>query len=163
MILMKFRTLVTSFWFSIFYFLSKKGGFPIFIYHIKCSPHVYLQCTILGYFCKTFFNGYEWAKWTNFLLAVMRRSPRRHSSSSKTFKKSENIDTKFYDHFRDNWIIWDDEPARPWRSLTTYFSKSIRDREVKFWKHHQSILQFVILKFDINIFDSLETMRSSAT
>ena len=113
-----------------------------------------------------YFNSefdYEWTKRTKFLLVVIYRSPRRHSSSSKTFKKSENIDTKFYDHFRDNWIIWDDEPARPWRSLTTYFSKSIRDREVKFWKHHQSILQFVILKFDINIFDSLETMRSSAT
>ena len=34
------------------------------------------------------FSCYVWAKRTSYLLAVIYRSPRRHSNSSKTFKKN---------------------------------------------------------------------------
>ena len=32
-----------------------------------------------------------WKKWTKFLLAVIYKSPKRYSNSSKTFKKSEKL------------------------------------------------------------------------
>ena len=55
------------------------------------------------------------------------------------------------------------DPARTWRSLTAYFSESIKDREVKFVLNLHSNLEFVLSKFGIDIFDSLETMRFSET
>ena len=47
--------------------------------------------------------------------------------------------------------------------LTPYFSETIKDRNVKFWHNLHSSLVFVILKFEFDIFNSLETMRFSAT
>ena len=43
--------------------------------------------------------------------------------------------------------------------MTSYFSKTVKDRNVKFWHNLHSSLQFVLSKFGFNIFDSLETMR----
>ena len=53
--------------------------------------------------------------------------------------------------------------ARPWYSLTAYFSESMKDRDVKFGHNFDSGLTIMLLKFGIDIFDSLETMRFSAT
>ena len=50
-----------------------------------------------------------------------------------------------------------------WRSLTSYFSKIIKDRDVKCWHNIDSGLQILLSKFGINIFDNLKTMRSSAS
>ena len=47
----------------------------------------------------------EWTKRTKFLLAVIYRSPRRHSSSSKTLTKIGKTEINLYDHFRTSWIL----------------------------------------------------------
>ena len=39
------------------------------------------------------------------LLAVIYGSPRRHSNSSKIFKKIGKIEINFYDHFRTSWSL----------------------------------------------------------
>ena len=62
------------------------------------------------------------------------------------------------------WI--NDEPARPDPTVThlmAHVSESIKDREVKFWHNLHSGLRFVPLRFEIDIFDSLDTMRFSVT
>ena len=41
-----------------------------------------------------------------------------------------------------------------WTIFDAYFSKSIKDRDVKFRHNHHSRLHFVLLKFEINISDS---------
>ena len=81
-------------------------------------------------------DSYEWAKRTKFLLTVMYRSRQRHSNSSKPLRKSEKI--HFYDNFRTSLIVCNNEPARPelarpWRSLTTYVSETIKDSDMKFY------------------------------
>ena len=40
-------------------------------------------------------NYYKWAKWTEFLLAVIYGSPRRHSLSYNTFKKNGKTEIIF--------------------------------------------------------------------
>ena len=45
----------------------------------------------------------------------------------------------------------------------SHFSEIVRDRKVKFWHNLHSNLQFVLSKFRIYIFDSLETMCLFAT
>ena len=45
-----------------------------------------------------------------------------------------------------------------WRYLIAYFSESIRDWDVKFQHNYHSSLYFVLYKFGINIFDSLENI-----
>ena len=37
-------------------------------------------------------------------------------TAQNVYKKSEKIDTHFYDHFCTNWIIYNDEPPRPDRN-----------------------------------------------
>ena len=54
-------------------------------------------------------------------------------------------------------------PVRPLRSLAAYFSESIEDREMKFVRNLFSNIQFMLGKFEIDIFDSLETMSFSVT
>ena len=49
------------------------------------------------------------------------------------------------------------------RSLMSYFSETIKDRNVKFWHNLHSSLQFVLSKFKFDIFDTLENMRFYAT
>ena len=44
-----------------------------------------------------------------------------------------------------------------------YFLEIIKYWDVKFLQKHDSSLQSVLLKFEIDIFDSLETMHFSAT
>ena len=46
--------------------------------------------------------------------------------------------------------------------MTNYISGSIIDKIVKIWHNLDSILMIVLLKFWINIFYILETMRFSA-
>ena len=46
-------------------------------------------------------------------------------------------------------LAWPDPPI--WRSLTTYLSESIIDKDVKFWHNLDSILQFMLSKFRNNI------------
>ena len=51
-------------------------------------------------FCLTLYiqlTNHEWAKWTKFLLAVVYGSPQRPSNSSKTLRKSEKLETHFYE------------------------------------------------------------------
>ena len=44
----------------------------------------------------------------------MSEWPRRHSNSSKTFKKNrKKIEINLHDHFRTSWIILNNEPSRP--------------------------------------------------
>ena len=38
----------------------------------------------------------------------------------KALKKSKKIETNFYHYFKTSLIIWNDETARPQRSLTAY-------------------------------------------
>ena len=66
-------------------------------------------------------------------------------------KKSEKIEIILCDHFRTR------------RSLTAYFSESIEDKNVQFSHNLYSSLQFALLKFGIDIFDSVETMLFSVT
>ena len=55
------------------------------------------------------------------------------------------------------------DPAAPCRSLTAYFSESMKDRDVQFLQNLYSSLKFMILRFGIDIFDSFEIMPFSAT
>ena len=48
-------------------------------------------------------------------------------------------------------------PAQSKRFLTAYFSKTMKDKNVKSWHSLHSSLEFMLSKFGINIFDSLET------
>ena len=54
-------------------------------------------------------------------------------------------------------LLWHEVPtvARPWRFLT-HFSERIKDRAVKFWHNLYSCLQFVLSKFGIDIYDSVD-------
>ena len=55
---------------------------------------------------------------------------------------------------------------RPDPTVTNFdglFLGNMKDRDVKFLHNHHSRLQFVLLKLGIDISDSLETMRFSAT
>ena len=47
--------------------------------------------------------------------------------------------------------------------ISIYFSESMKDGDVNVFDNHHSSLQFVLLKFDIDIFDSLKTKHFSAT
>ena len=55
------------------------------------------------------------------------------------------------------------DPARPGHSSTAYFSKSIKDRDVKSSHNLHSSLQFMVSKFGIDIYISLKTMSISAS
>ena len=65
------------------------------------------------------------------------------------------------------WVYAARTPQGKWvmtrlsRSLASYFSETIKDWNVKFWHNRHSSLQFVLFIFAFDIFDSLETMRSS--
>ena len=65
------------------------------------------------------------------------RSPRRHAHRSKIFKT--------------NWK----KLKYIFMIILTYFSKHLKDRDVKFWHNLYSSFQFVLSKFGINIFNSL--------
>ena len=52
-------------------------------------------------------------------------------------------------------------PTRPWRYLTTYILEIVKDRDVKYWHNVDSSLKIVLLKFEIDIFDSLKIMHFS--
>ena len=54
-------------------------------------------------------------------------------------------------------------PVRTKRSLTAYILESIKDMNVKLQLNLHSSLQFMILKFGIDIFDSFEIKLFSAT
>ena len=56
-------------------------------------------------------------------------------------------------------------PTWPGSTLTLFDSLFIgqyKDRNVKFWNNLHSRLRFLLSIFEIDIFDSLETMRLSA-
>ena len=132
------------------------------------SAHTYILQYIYIIWNKFKWFNYEWGKRTKFLLAVIYGLPRRHSNRSKTFKKIAKIKINYHDHFMTNWIIWNNEPARPgpaqpWRSFMAYFSENMKDRDVKCCRNLYSSLQFVLSNFGIDIFHSLETMSFSAT
>jgi len=55
------------------------------------------------------------------------------------------------------------DPPRPWRYLTTYFLENIEERSETFQHNIDSSVQFVLYKFRIDIFDSLETLLFSAS
>ena len=55
---------------------------------------------------------------------------------------------------------WPDPTVTPFDGL---FLGKYKYRESKFWRNLHLSLQFVILKFEIDICDSLETMRFSKT
>ena len=46
------------------------------------------------------------------------------------------------------------DPTQYWRTLTAYFLESVKDRDVKFVNNIYSSLQFMLLKFGIDICDS---------
>ena len=89
------------------------------------------------------------------------------SNSSKTFKNNGRNWNDF------SWLVWNNEsdrpdqtrpnPTRPWRCLTAYFSKNDIYRDVKLWHYLDQSLQFVLFKFEIYLFNSLKTIRFSAT
>ena len=150
---------------------------PIFHWDIvlTCFQHIMLRVprivTILKlfiYFTRKLLqkaNYYEWVKRTKFLLAVIYGSLRRHSDSSKTFKKivkkcKYSLMTIF--RLAESFKTMN-RPARLWPSLTAHFSESIKDKDVKFYHNLYLSLWFVLLKFRINIFDSLENMDFLAT
>ena len=103
----------------------------------------------------------------NPISTVTYGSPRRHSNSSKTFKKIGKNIINLYDHFRTSWIIQNDEQARPDLTVTLFdgffFRNVYNIGTFWFWYYLYSSLLFVLLKFGIDIFDSLETMCFSAT
>ena len=52
---------------------------------------------------------------------------------------------------------------RPWRYFTAFFSESIKDNNVKFWLNLSYNFYLSLSKFGIDIYDSLENIRFSAT
>ena len=75
----------------------------------------------LVYMYNVYVYNYEWAKQTNFLLAILYRSPRRHSISSEAFKEDrKKCEIHFYDHSRISWIIEKYKPARPEPTVTLF-------------------------------------------
>ena len=55
------------------------------------------------------------------------------------------------------------DPARSWRSLTVLISECIKDRDLKFSHNLYSSLKILLPKFEIDILDSLDTKRFSAS
>ena len=90
-------------------------------------------------------------------------------------KKSAKFEIGFYDHFiglGESFIIINHHkpswpgPTRPDPTVRLFdelFHEYIEDRDVKFVHKIHSSLQFVLLIFGINIFDSYEIVRFSAT
>ena len=122
--------------------------------------------------------NYERGKRTEFLLAVISGSPRRHSNSSESFFKNrkklkDNFMTilRLAESFKTKNRPGPTHATQPGPILTdptimffeAYFSKSIKDGGLKCRQNFHSSLLLVLSKSGINIFDSLEIMRFSAT
>ena len=116
---------------------------------IKLKRLLYLQTMRFKVISKYFetpefeYQVIVWTEWTKFLLAIVYVSPRRHPNDSKTFEKKLKY---IFVTILGLAETFDTDPARPWHSLTAYFSESKQDRDMKFWDNLDSSFQFVLLK-----------------
>ena len=123
---------------------------------------IYTRCAAYN---NTVRNYYDWDKWTKFLLQSYMGHLDDIQTAPKPLYKFKYIFMTIIGLAESVKAMNRSGPTRPQSSLMAYFSESIKDkcRNGKFWHNLHSILQFLLLKFGIDILDSLKTKRFSAT
>ena len=109
----------------------------------ECPMSMFYNCLYCDSLSLIIMITNERSEWSSYYQSCIGRSDQIALKPLKNRKIWNRFSWSFLDKL--NHLKQSTGPTRPWRSLTAYFSESIKDRDVKFWHNLDSSLQFVLL------------------